>query len=158
MIDPKVIEKHQEAFKIAKIQHFTPFEFTCRCGNEFCDLLELDMGFIELLDDFRNYVGMPFRITSGYRCAFHTAEQAKIHPGPHRLGMAADIAFVGISTHKFLYELGWYESNRSLRPCPASDRFTGIGMNQKGDHDERFIHLDTCVNQPYRPRPHVWTY
>jgi hypothetical protein len=36
--------------------------------------------------------------------------------------------------------------------------FTGIGVNQKGAHDGRFIHLDDLDNAPGQPRPCIWSY
>ncbi len=151
MID---LEQEISRYNSLKIRHFLPEEFMCKCGNHFCDQEPMDVAFLLLLDEFRNYTGVPFRVTSGFRCGFHPIEAKKSHPGPHRTGYAADFAFVGASCHEMLYQLGWfnqYQEDQSLR-------FTGIGLNQKGDHDERFMHLDMCDAAPWRPRPHVWTY
>ena len=35
--------------------------------------------------------------------------------------------------------------------------FTGIGLNQRGAHPGRFIHLD-ILSPAVAPRPRVWTY
>lgn len=145
-----VIEMAEEAFRIAEIQHFTPQEFTCKCGTQYCDLLVMDMDFVSRLDQWRDEMDIPFRITSGYRCAWHPIEMKKTQPGPHRLGQAADIACVGNGTYLLLYGLGIHNAHGAC--------FTGIGLNQKDDHDERFLHVDTCKSEPWRPRPHVWTY
>ena len=145
MSDP--FSEYERKFRDNHIEHFTPEEFMCKCGSEFglCDMLVLDMDFINRLESFRASVGIPMRITSGYRCGFHPIEVRKVHPGPHRTGKAADIAILGASLHEMLCSLVPHD-------------FTGIGLNQKGDHDERFLHLDTCGAEPWRPRPHVWTY
>ena len=34
---------------------------------------------------------------------------------------------------------------------------SGIGMNQRGEHSKRFVHLDTLTPEE-GPRPTVWTY
>lgn len=150
MSDP--FSEYEEKFREVAIKHFNPEEFMCKCGSEFglCDILVLDMDFIMELDEFRNDLGIPFRVTSGYRCGFHPIEVKKIHPGPHRTGKAVDIAVVGASTYQILYGLGMHNAH--------GHPFMGIGLNQKGDHDERFLHLDMCEAKPWRPRPHVWTY
>ncbi len=146
----KIIDQYKDAFKLAEIKHFIPEEFVCKCGEDDCSYLVLDMDFVALLDDFRNDMGFAFRLTSGYRCPLHPAEREKIHPGPHQTGKAVDGAFVGLSAYSLLYGLGMHTAHGSP--------FMGIGLNQKGDHDTRFIHLDTCVSEPWRPRPHIWTY
>lgn len=144
MSSKTIIQRYDNLFDAADIKHFNPFEFVCQCGED-CPTLVLDMGFIQRLDVFRDSVGIPFRVTSGYRCPQHPAEKEKTHPGPHQTGKAVDIAVLGASCHEILCSL-------------VSHDFTGIGLNQKGDHDERFLHFDTCEAEPWRPRPHVWTY
>lgn len=148
MNDP--FQEYLVKFEKENIIHFKPHEFSCRCGSPLCEVLILDMDFISYLDDFRQSMAMPFRITSGYRCPMHPIEAKKTHPGPHQTGKAADIAVLGLEAYKFLFGLGMHNAH--------GDPFVGIGLNQKGDHDERFIHLDMCDSMPYRPRPHVWTY
>lgn len=141
-----------------EIKNFTRDEFVCKCGLALCANQEMDENFILLLDDFRTWTGITFRVTSGFRCHLHPIEAKKSHPGPHRTGCAADGAFVGATCHEMLYQLGEFRNylqESSREPILA---FTGIGLNQKGDHDERFLHLDTCGAEPWRPRPHVWTY
>lgn len=141
-------------YKSLKIHHFDPVEFVCKCGDPNCFDEGMDHDFLKLLQHFRNYTSIPMRVTSGFRCGFHPIEAKKTHPGPHTTGRAADFALVGASCHEILYELGWFNSTQE----DQSLRFRGIGLNQKGDHDDRFLHLDVCDAEPWRPRPHVWTY
>lgn len=65
-------------------------EFNCTHTNR----NEMDHEFLVKLDELREKVGFPFRITSGYRDATHPAEARKAQPGTgtHCQGIAADIA------------------------------------------------------------------
>ena len=65
-------------------------EFNCTHTNR----NEMDHEFLLKLDELREKVGFPFRITSGYRDATHPAEARKAEPGTgyHCQGLAADIA------------------------------------------------------------------
>jgi uncharacterized protein YcbK (DUF882 family) len=65
-------------------------EFNCTHTNR----NEMDHEFLVKLDELREKVGFPFRITSGYRDATHPAEARKAEPGTgtHCQGIAADIA------------------------------------------------------------------
>ena len=65
-------------------------EFNCTHTN----LNKMDHEFLVKLDELREKVGFPFRITSGYRDATHPSEARKAEPGTgtHCQGIAADIA------------------------------------------------------------------
>jgi len=71
-------------------KHFRLEEFNCTHTNR----NEMDHEFVVKLDELREKVGFPFRITSGYRDATHPAEARKKEPGTgtHCQGIAADIA------------------------------------------------------------------
>ena len=71
-------------------KHFRLEEFNCTHTNR----NEMDHEFLVKLDELREKVGFPFRITSGYRDATHPAEARKKEPGTgtHCQGIAADIA------------------------------------------------------------------
>ena len=120
--------------------YFSDNELCCRCG---CGRIGGDLR--DLLDSVREEFGAPMIITSGYRCENHPIEAAKNVPGPHSSGVAADIAVHGADAYR-LVEI-------ALRIGA-----TGIGVSQKGDISQRFIHLDWCENGPNRPRPLIWSY
>jgi len=70
-----------------KAKYFTIDEFRCPC----CGKVEIVPLLIELLDAARLRAGIPFYITSGYRCPKHN-QAAGGHPrSMHLLGAAADI-------------------------------------------------------------------
>lgn len=128
----------------AEIKHFTPGEFACKCGQCGSDGVEMDMEFINKLDQLRERSGLPFRITSGYRCPDHNESVSSTgRDGPHTTGHAADVQLSGSNVHRVMQQAclgGW---------------MTGIGLHQRGAHSGRFIHLDDLVAGN---RPWVWTY
>lgn len=108
-------------------------EFNCTHTNR----NEMDHEFLVKLDELREKVGFPFRITSGYRDATHPAEARKAEPGTgtHCQGIAADIAVSnGFERMNIVHEalkLG----------------FGGIGVAKS------FIHIDGRKTTPV-----MWTY
>lgn len=100
-----------------------------------CGAFNPNPEFIPLMDRvqfLRTWAGIPFKVTSAYRCEFHSIEAAKVakgrKPGYHTKA-AIDFQVPMVQTHRILkkaYSMG----------------FTGIGTNLKGPHNKRFIHLD----------------
>ena len=138
-----------DQFQDKGIRFFEPDEFACKCGR--CDANRIDVNYVVAIDQFREWLGFPFIVTSGYRCPFHPIEARKTAPGPHSTGRAGDYAISGLSAHTLLYALGEFKRSTGYT-------FTGVGLDQKGDISQRFIHLDRCESKPNRPRPHLWTY
>ncbi len=127
-----------------ELKFFKKSEFDCRCG---CGRNEMDPDFLRKLDDHRSRVDFPFVVTSGYRCPDHNEAVSNTgRSGPHTTGRAVDLALFGrrafgVMRHATLG--GWY---------------SGIGLNQRGPHNKRFIHLDDLEPEDSRFRPTVWTY
>ena len=67
---------------------FVPQEFECKCG---CGQLVIYPDLIELLYEARLQAGIPFVVTSGYRCAEHNASVTASRDSAHPDGLAADI-------------------------------------------------------------------
>lgn len=129
-----------------EILHFRPAEFACRCGKCHSTGMEMDRVFVGRLDELRSRFGRPLVVTSGARCSAWNMQVSSSGPfGPHTTGMAADFAVFGVHA-------------RRLLKLALEMEFAGIGGNQKGDVDKRFIHLDDCEDAPSRPRPWLWTY
>ena len=119
----------------SNIQHFSREEFVCKCG---CDTELMDQHFVEKLDGARDYLQIPFKINSGYRCPEHNdAVSGSGRTGPHTTGKAADIA------------LSYQDARKAL--TTLSIRFGGIGLQQKGPRESRYIHVDDLA-------PRLWTY
>ena len=71
--------------------NFSRAEMACRCG---CGIYEMDDEFMRMLQELRNEMNGPLRVTSARRCDRHndavsTAKNQK--NGVHTLGQASDI-------------------------------------------------------------------
>ena len=112
-------------------KYFKKEEFACQETGE----NEISSQLVSKLDELREACDFPFHITSGYRSPSHTIEKAKIKPGTHAQGIAADIhADNGIERRKIVEEalkLG----------------FNGIGVAKT------FVHVDIRTTGPV-----MWTY
>lgn len=118
----------------------TKLRCSCGCGKEL-----MVQSFMEKVDDLRAHLGIPLRVTSGYRCPeYNNRVSSTGFDGPHTTGHALDIAVHG--------KYAWALLNGLEKV------FTGVGVDQKGDHSTRFIHIDDLPEAPGRPRPWVWSY
>lgn len=106
----------------------------------------MDAAFMALLQRLRDVYG-PISITSGYRCPAHNASVSSTGlTGPHTTGKAVDARVSGHNAHRLL-------------KLALAAGFSGVGINQKGAHGSRFIHLDTLQDgEGGAPRPTVWSY
>lgn len=122
--------------------HFKYEEFACKhCGEN-----NTNLEFIDIMDGLRSECGFAFIISSGYRCINHPIEREKNTPGPHQDGLAADIVVHGSQAFSI------------VKVAPMYPAIRGIGISQRGDIANRFIHLDICEVDPGRPRPWIWSY
>ena len=106
--------------------NFSRSEMACRCG---CGLDEMDQEFMRMLQALRDEI-VPMPVTSGFRCDAHNNEVSTVKNGPHTLAKAADILISGERAMQL------FEKARQIG-------FSGIGLNQKGHHHRRFVHVDT---------------
>jgi|TARA_R100000808_G_scaffold7180_1_gene21184 uncharacterized protein YcbK (DUF882 family) len=102
----------------------------------------MDDEFMRMLQELRNQMNGPLHITSARRCDKHnddvsTAKNKK--NGVHTLGQASDVLISGERAMLL------FEKARQIG-------FSGIGLNQRGDHRKRFVHLDN------KPRKALWSY
>lgn len=118
--------------------NFTKAEFDCKhTGRN-----EMQHEFLVRLQQLRDMYGKPIRISSGYRDPSHPVEARKASSGAHSTGLACDIAISGGDAWELLR-------------IAMLLKFAGIGIQQKGPHTGRFIHIDDWVTGP---RPNVWSY
>jgi uncharacterized protein YcbK (DUF882 family) len=101
--------------------HFNLSEFACPC----CKRVMLHPTLLKKLVKFREMIGKPIYITSGYRCAEYNQKVGGIKSSYHLLGLAADIKIEGVSA-------------LDLLEYAESINFTGIGLYEK----KNFLHLD----------------
>ena len=116
------------------MRFFKLAEFRCPC----CGRADMNRDFLEQLDKARELAGVPFVITSGFRCPKHNKEVGGRPNSAHLRGMAADIAVPDNETRfRILYGL-----------IKAGFKRIGIGKN--------FVHVDIdIVTKPY---PRIWLY
>jgi len=113
--------------------YFKLEEFACPC----CGKNEIDEQFVRKLDAARGIAGVPFTITSGYRCKKHNAEVGGVPSSSHVKGVAVDIKVnSSAERYKILFALNLVGFNRF-----------GIG---KG-----FIHVDMDKDKPEKV---IWDY
>jgi|SRR5210317_568237 len=127
-----------------KLNYFSLSEFDCPSlgGSS----VNMDRDFLIKLDLAREYAGIPFKITSGYRTKEHNEELRKkgykaSANSSHLIGKAADIA-VGSGAERYII------LNALIK---AGFKRLGISKN--------FIHCDTdSIDQGGTKPNSVWTY
>ena len=107
-------------------KNFTSEEFTCPdCGES-----KMDQMFIERLQSCREVAGIPFKITSGFRCAGHNAKVGGVADSAHTRGLAAVIAAETSGDRFVILHAAYFVG------------FRRIGVS------ETFVHLDMDPNLP----------
>ena len=126
--------------------NFAPLELSCKDGSALPLELTGVPEFLDRLQKMRTIFGAPIKISSGYRSPEYNAKVSTTgNDGPHTYGRAVDIIIFGDKALKLIniaIDLG----------------FTGVGISQKGDVNNRFIHLDDLTNDIHKPRPWLWSY
>lgn len=116
------------------MKYFKIEEFKCKCG---CGRNEMMPSTLEKIDKARELAGIPFKITSGYRCKAHNAAVGGKSEGAHTSGYAVDIE-ASTSPSRYLIIKSLLEVG-----------FTRIGVGST------FIHAD---DDPTKPQKVIWEY
>ena len=102
-------------------KYFSKAELQCKCG---CEQAPMDTQFLMMIDELREKLNKPLRVSSGFRCPSHNSKVSGTgETGPHTTGMAIDLAV----DRTFAYE--------TLKIAMAMG-FTGIGIASS------FVHVD----------------
>ena len=110
------------------LRYFKPSEFSCKCGCG-AGLSEMQLAFMLRLENAREVAGIPFRISSGFRCEKHNKNVGGVADSAHVRGLAADILTSGsLERHTIL--------NAVLKVFPR------VGV------DKHFIHVDFDLTKP----------
>ena len=128
-------------------KHFSRDELKCSFDPD-AEVL-MDVVFMKALEDLRGEWGQPMRLSSAFRTEAHPRERTKPRKydhlgnplprgGMHARGRAVDVLIAGADAVEFLRL--------------ALKYFSGVGLSQKSDWDQRFCHLDDRIN------PAIWTY
>lgn len=102
----------------------------------------MDEGLVGMLEELRGKINKPIILNSAWRCNAHNHAVGGVPGSAHTKGQAVDIRISGADAYVMLdyaFEVG----------------FSGIGIKQHGNHNQRFIHLD---NMDGNKRPRVWSY
>ena len=116
-----------------KMNNFSIDEFKCPC----CGQVEMQDSFLKLIDIARTTAGVPFVITSGYRCEKHNKDVGGKTDSAHTKGYAADIKCVDSSSR-----------------FKIINALIKVGFKRIGIADS-FIH---CDNDPSLPQEVIWKY
>jgi len=91
--------------------------------------------FISMLEALREDFGKPMIITSGYRTPEHNIKVGGVSSSYHLKGRAVDVHVFG-------------EEGYRLVKLAMQIGFGGIGIQQHGAFEGRFIHLDNRAGDP----------
>ena len=127
-------------------KNFSSAEMMCSCG---CGEDAMDPDFMSILQNIREDMNRPLRVSSGVRCAKHNSKVSSTgKDGPHvprKNGTAAsDILIAGADALRLI-------------DIARKHGVSGVGISQRGTHSKRFIHLDT-ISDSHHPRPTMWSY
>lgn len=128
-------------------KHFSRDELKCSFAPDAPVLM--DSLFMAALEELREEWGKPIHLSSAFRTPEHPRERTKTikydhlgnplpRGGMHARGRAVDVLIAGADAVELLRLAVKY--------------FNGIGINQKGEWNQRFIHLDDRTN------PAMWSY
>ena len=127
-------------------KNFSVDEMMCHCG---CGEDSMDMDFMDILQNIREDMNRPLKISSAVRCAEHNSVVSSTGIfGPHvprKEGtMVSDILISGADALR-------------LVDIARKHGISGVGISQRGAHAKRFIHIDTLSDDKH-PRPTMWSY
>ena len=127
-------------------KNFSSAEMMCSCG---CGEDSMDPDFMSILQNIREEMNRPLKISSGVRCAKHNARVSSTGSnGPHvprNTGTkASDIIISGADALRLI-------------DVARKHGVSGVGISQRGPHAKRFIHIDT-LDDSHHPRPTMWSY
>ena len=124
-------------------KNFSTNEMMCHCG---CKDSEMDSDFMKILQEIREDMNRPLKISSAVRCEKHNMKVSSTGKnGPHVYRKAADIIISGADALRLI-------------DVARKHGISGVGISQRGDHAKRFVHIDTLSADDGHPRPTVWTY
>jgi len=126
---------------VSSSKNFSREELKCSFSGE----CEIEEDALNRLQALRDEWGKPIRLSSAYRSAENPRERTKkTGPGYHHGvngngGQAFDVLIAGEDVPLFI-------------ALAIKHGFKGIGVNQKGEWNQRFIHIDT------RDKYACWSY
>ena len=124
-------------------KNFSTNEMMCHCG---CKDSEMDSDFMKILQEIREDMNRPLKISSAVRCEKHNMKVSSTGKnGPNVYRKASDIIISGADALRLI-------------DTARKHGISGVGISQRGEHAKRFVHIDTLSADDGHPRPTVWTY
>lgn len=118
---------------------FTLQELRCPCGKCNSTGEEMNVDFMDKVENMRLEAGFPFIVSSAYRCPQHNSEvKGSASKSAHTFGKGMDIVAKGFNAYmliKLAYKYG----------------MTGIGIYKT------HVHIDNCTADEIISRPCVWS-
>ena len=128
-----------EEINWSRYKNFTRREFECNCNFDDCEKFGCKEELIEKLQQLRDAVGFPIRLSSSYRCKKWN-DMVGGHPNSsHKEGLAIDCLCSG-------------EKALILIENAIRLGFTGVGISQR--KGQKFVHLDIKKT----PTKRIWSY
>tara|TARA_R110000824_G_scaffold382204_1_gene575337 strand:+ start:1464 stop:1838 length:375 start_codon:yes stop_codon:yes gene_type:complete len=119
--------------------NFSLKEFGCSCG---CGENKVNLGLLEALQEVRDSLGEPMKITSGYRCEAHNMAVGGVNTSSHLKGWAADLA---VHSSSYAYDI--------MEALFETKKFHRIGYGKMGG--QLVLHVDIDINKTPRV---LWGY
>lgn len=131
-------EEEQRAARVAPVSpedwiHFDLDEFACPC----CGLNRISFPFVGLLEQARELAGIPFRVSSGYRCQAHNKQVGGNANSEHLQGFAADILAIN-SEARFLVVSAALQVG--IRRIGVHGSFVHLGVSRLHPPDVLFLY------------------
>lgn len=112
------------------MKYFARSEFACKCG---CGFATVDVELLEVLEDLREFFGVPVTINSGCRCSKHNADVGGEPNSKHMQGIASDVTVkntLPVKVYTYLdtkypdkYGLGLYKGWVHIDVRPSKSRW-----------------------------------
>ena len=67
---------------VLPLRHFSPVEFRCKCGCG-TGMEKMDADLLQMLDEARDLAGIPFPLSSAYRCPKHNKAVGGVPTSAH---------------------------------------------------------------------------
>jgi len=117
------IKKYQKGDRTKLTANFSVVEFDCSCSQ--CTETIIDLDHVAKLQQLREDLGSPIKITSAYRCESHNTAVGGVKNSQHTKGTATDIQVSGMTPSEVQ---------------DACDHFDGVGRY------DSFTHIDSRGN------------
>lgn len=116
------------------VKWFSREEFRCK-GSGCCNGFPVEPAekLVRMLDDLRDFFGVPAIISSGIRCKTHNTAVKGVATSRHMKGWAADVSFKGIPPEKVLAKVQQHKS------CAYAY------IIQDGGKNTGYVHMDVIL-------------